>query len=269
MSRFRDLFGLGKPIIGVLHLPALPGYPQSPGLDAVLDRALSDTRALVAGGAAGILVENQDDAPKRVLASPEAIAVLTRVTRCVVEAAPPEVVVGVEFLLNDPRASLAVAKAAGARFIRTDYFVDPMERPEHGGAMEIDPVGWLAYRAQIAADDVLVLADIQVKYARMLVARSLTRSAELAVLHRADGIIVTGRVTGDPPLLEHLRDAKAGAGPVPVLIGSGLDAANAGPLLALADGAVVGTSLKQGPGIDPVRVAALVSEARRASEAPP
>ncbi|MFP6743372.1 MAG: BtpA/SgcQ family protein [Alphaproteobacteria bacterium] len=238
MSRFSAVFGDGKAIIGVIHLPALPGYPQSPGLDAVLARALRDVNALERGGAQGILVENDDDRPMRVEAAPETTAIMTRVTREEVVAASGAAV-GIEILLNDPMASLAVAKASGAAFIRTDYFVDPMERAEHGGAMAIDPEGLMAYRRQIGAEDVLILADIQVKYATMMVERSLAESAALAAAHGADGIIVSGLVTGQPPLIDEVAAAKQGAGSVPVLIGSGADADNIAALLSVADGTIV------------------------------
>ena len=267
MSRFHDVFGDGKPIIGVIHLPALPGYPQSPGLDAVLARTLRDVDALERGGAQGILVENDDDRPMRVAAAPETTAVMTRATREAVVAASRSAV-GIEILLNDPMASLAVARAAGAKFIRTDYFADPMERPEHGGAMAIDPEGLIAYRRHIGAGDVLILADIQVKYATMMVDRSLAESAALAADHGADGIIVSGLVTGQPPAVAEVAEAKQGAGAVPVLIGSGTDADNAADLLAVADGAIVGTSLKDGDGIVADRVADLVAVARGVGSKP-
>jgi len=255
---FRDLFPAARAIIGVIHLPALPGYAQSPGLDAVIAKALADLAALEAGGADGVLVENEDDRPRRLLAAAETTACMTRVTRELVLAARRSVV-GIEILLNDPEASLAVAHAAGARFIRTDYFVDPMERPEYG-AMRIDPVGLMDYRRRIGAN-VLVLADIQVKYARMTVERSLAESAALARDHGADAAIVSGQATGDPPGAAELALAKRGAG-VPVLVGSGLDAANAPALLAECDGAVVGTSLKQDGYIAADRVRAVVDIAR-------
>ncbi|MGH6717878.1 MAG: BtpA/SgcQ family protein, partial [Alphaproteobacteria bacterium] len=230
MAGFRDLFPRARTIIGVIHLPALPGYPRSPGLDGVIAKALADLVALEAGGADGVLVENEDDRPRRLLAAAETTACMTRVTRELVQAAR-RAVVGIEILLNDPEASLAVALAAGARFIRTDYFVDPMERPEYG-PMRIDPVGLMAYRRRIGADGVLVLADIQVKYARLTVERSLAESAGLARDHGADAAIVSGQATGDPPAPADAALAKRGAGAMPVLVGSGLDAANAPALLA-------------------------------------
>ena len=260
LDSFRRQFRGRKPIIGVIHLPPLPGYPASPGLQAVIDKALRDQEALETGGAAGVLVENEEDRPHRVKARPETIAAMARVARELVRAAR-RAQVGVEILLNDPWASLAVAAASGAAFIRTDYFVDRMERPEHGGEMKIDPVGLLAYREELQAREVLVLADVQVKYARMLEERTLTESARLAARHRADAIIVTGTVTGDPPSGEDLEAVRAGSSGRPVLIGSGLDATNARALLRAADGAIVGTSLKTGRHIDPAKVGQLVAEA--------
>ncbi|MGB5432477.1 MAG: BtpA/SgcQ family protein, partial [Acidimicrobiia bacterium] len=78
---FRQLFTSPKPIIGVIHLPALPGYPDSPGLDAVLDKAVNDLSALERGGVDGVLVENFADRPFRLKARPETVAAMTRVVR--------------------------------------------------------------------------------------------------------------------------------------------------------------------------------------------
>ena len=134
-------------------------------------------------GVDGVLVENFSDRPFRARANPETIAAMTRVTLELVVASKKSVV-GVEILLNDPKASLGIAHATGAAFMRTDFFVDPMERPEFVGQMKIDPEGLMAYRKSIGADDVLILADIQVKFARMMVERSLIESARLAAEHQ-------------------------------------------------------------------------------------
>jgi membrane complex biogenesis BtpA family protein len=259
MGAFREVFKAAKPLIGVVHLPPLPGYPASPGIEGVVAKAVRDLTAIEAGPLDGVLVENEEDRPHRVEAARETIAAMTRVTRELVLASG-QALVGAEILLNDPEASLAVALAAGARFIRTDYFVDEMERPEHGGAMRIDPEGLIRYRAALGAEDVLILADLQVKYAQMLVPRPLVESARLAKAAGADAVVVTGSVTGEPPSLDELREARSGAGELPVLIGSGLARENARELLGVADGAIVGTSLKRSAFIDPDRVRDLLSE---------
>jgi len=251
-------------VIGVIHLPPMPGFAGSPGIEAVIEKALVDQHALQAGGIDGVLVENENDHPHEIAAGPSTIAHMTRVAAALVAQA--SVPVGVEILLNDPKASLAVAAAAGARFIRTDYFVDRMIRPEYG-EMDIDPVGLMALRARLGAGNVLVLADIQVKYARMFELRPLAESAALARDNGADAVVVTGIATADAPSTTDIRSARDGASGCPVLIGSGLDAANAETLLRGAGGAIVGTSLKTGDRVDVERVRTLMTVVRRTKSA--
>lgn len=265
MSRFRELFPGPLPIIGLIHLPPLPGYPESPGIDRVVQSALDDLRVLESGKVDGVLIENEYDRPHRIAAHPETLTAMTRITRTIVERSR-DIVVGCEILLNDPQASLAVAHMCGARFIRTDYFVDRMSRPGYG-EFAIDPEGLIRYRASINADRVLILADIQVKYASMIRARPLSESARLACVHQADAVVVTGDATGDAPTVEHLRQAaegvRAAGTDVPVLIGSGLSAANAEELLRECDGAIVGTALMRNQVVDAESVRQVVASVTR------
>jgi membrane complex biogenesis BtpA family protein len=260
MTRFADLFPATKPIIGVIHLPPMPGFDGHPGMAAIVAHALADLAVLQDQGVDGVLLENEYDRPHQVTATASVVAAMTEVTHAVVRAAR-NIVVGCEILLNDPRASLAVAAKAGASFIRSDYFVDRMSRPEFG-EFAIDPGGLVRYRDASAAG-VLILADIQVKYATMLVERTMVESARLAALSLADAVVVTGAATGDAPLPGRLSDAAAGVDAsgkaIPVLIGSGLSPANAAPLLRACDGAIVGTALMRHRKIDPHATAELMA----------
>lgn len=246
MTRFSDCFENPKPIIGMIHLPPLPGNPHAEGIEHAIRHAVADLHVLEECGVDGVLVENEYDRPHRVEAAPETIAAMTRITRAVVQESETAVV-GCEILLNDPKASLAVAESAGAAFIRTDYFVDRMTRPGYGEFF-IDPAALIAYRTSIGAEHILILADIQVKYAAMVKSRPLRESARLAAGKGADAIVVTGDQSGAAPSVGHLRDA-AGCG-VPVLIGSGFDSENASALLAECNGAIVGTSIMQRGSVD-------------------
>jgi len=262
VAEFSDYFKNSKPIIGMIHLPPLPDYANSQGIDYAISHALADLRVLAEGRVDGVLVENEYDRPHRVTAAPETIEAMTRITQAVVQESD-SIVVGCEILLNDPQASLAVAKAAGATFIRTDYFVDRMTRPEFG-EFHIDPDALIAYRTEIGADDVLILADIQVKYATMLEPRPLRESAKLARSKSADAIVVTGDESGDAPSVQHLREV-SGCG-VPVLIGSGLDSTNVATLLAECDGAIVGTSIMQEKAVSSDKLELLMSQLKRVAE---
>ncbi|MEZ5759072.1 MAG: BtpA/SgcQ family protein [Emcibacteraceae bacterium] len=255
MTNFKSLFKNEKPIIAMIHLPPLPDYENSPGMDAIIESALHDLSILEKYGIDGALIENEYDRPHRVKAEPQTIKAMTEVTKAVVKASR-NCVIGVEILLNDANASLDVAKAAGAQFIRTDYFVDPMSRPEYG-EFDIDPEAVIKYRKSIDAEDILIMADIQVKYAKMLVKRTIEQSAKLATDHHADAVVVSGDATGDAPVINDLINAGKGAG-VPVIIGSGTDADNAVELLSHCDGAIVGTALMQDQIVNAARVEKLL-----------
>src|SRR5689334_13135046 len=75
---------------GMVHLRPLPGAPLFAGsMDAAIEAALADVRALAEGGADGYVVENFGDRPffkERV--PPETIAAMTRVITVLARAVP-------------------------------------------------------------------------------------------------------------------------------------------------------------------------------------
>lgn len=260
--RFLELFPGRTPIIGVIALTPSPGYPAFTSIEAMLDAAHQDLAALERGGVAGVLLENDFDHPHSMVGTPEVIAAMTRVAREIVAVAT--VPVGVQVLLNDWRASLAIAAMTGARFIRLDFFVDRVR--VKAGLVEPDPAAILSYQRAIGADHVLILADIQVKYSSLVDGpKPLAQSAQEAALAGADAVVVTSAETGVGPSTADLQAAR-GAG-LPVLIGSGLSPVNAAALMPLADGAIVGTSLRPGRAptdrADAGRVMALMAAVRQ------
>lgn len=241
MSRFRTLFPGPRPIIGMIALPPMPGYPAFTSIDAIVDAALADLERLEAGGVDGALVENDFDQPHTMVGGAEIHAAMTRVTREVVARA--RIPIGVEVLLNDWRASLAIAAMTGARFIRIDFFVDRVMTKL--GPFEPEPEAILAYRQAIKAEQVQLFTDLQVKYTTPIGGpKPLTLSAREAEAAGADAVIISGGETGIGPDPDDLRAARAAS--LPVLIGSGLTPENAATLAPLCDGAIVGTSLRSG-----------------------
>ena len=241
MSRFRSLFPMARPVIGMIALPPMPGYPAFTSIDAVIESALADLERLEAGGVDGALVENDFDQPHTMVGGAEIHAAMTRVTREVV--ARSKIPIGVEVLLNDWRASLAIAAMTGARFIRIDFFVDRVMTKL--GPFEPEPEAILAYRQAIRAEHVQLYTDLQVKYTTMIDGpKPLAQSAREAEAAGADAVIISGTETGIGPDVADLAAAHATA--LPVLIGSGLTPQNAPALLPFADGAIVGTSLRSG-----------------------
>jgi uncharacterized protein len=243
MTRFHTLFPQPRPIIGMISLPPLPGFPGFQSIDHLIAVALADLDALQAGGASGALVENDFDQPHTLTVGPEIVAAMTRVTREVVARA--QIPIGVQVLLNDWRASLAIAATSGAQFARLDFFVDRVQIK--AGLIEPEPDQVTAYRAQIGAAHIVLLTDLQVKYSTLVErGKPLAQSAHEAAQHAADALIITGPETAIGPARDDLVAAQSAG--LPVLIGSGLTPANADLLMPHASGAIVGTYLRSGRG---------------------
>lgn len=232
-----------KYIFGVSHLPGLLGKELYRGQEALYLHAKKEIEAIKKAGLTGLLLENENDRPYTTFARPEQIASMTAVaSRLKLEY--PDFPLGVEYLINDPKASLATAKASGLQFIRTDYWVDKMFREEYG-ELEVDTDKFKNYRDQIQAQNILVFADIQVKYAQMREKKTIAESAIQAFAAGADAIVVSGNATGEAVDLTDLTEAKNAVPDKMVLVGSGFSHSNAKEILKVADGALVGTSLME------------------------
>lgn len=252
----KKLFGTARPIIGMVHLAALPGAPDHTDMRAVLEYALADAAALAYGGVHGIMIENFGDAPFFPgTVPPETVAALTRATVEVCRATT--LPIGVNVLRNDARAALGIAAATGAAFIRVNV---------HVGAMLTDQ-GWISgkahdtlrARAALRAD-VAILADVLVKHA---VSPAGLSAADVArdswERGRADALIVSGAATGVATPRDRIVEVRSAVPAAPLLIGSGLTAENSADLLTHADGAIVGSTLKGADGaVDVDRVRALM-----------
>lgn len=251
-----------KPIIGVIYLPPTLGYPNHPGMNQLVEHALEDLEVLKRCGVDGALLENENDRPYSVLASSGTIASMSVAASKILEHCDG-IELGAEFLINDPEASLAIAKASSCSFIRTDYFVDRMSREEYGGEMRIDPRAVMEYKKSLKADDISFFSDIQVKYATMLEQKCLGESAKQAHEFGSDGAVISGKITGVPPQVADLEEARRGCDQIPLIIGSGLSFENLEELLPACDGAIVGTSFfKEGNRMDYERIAPFMDRVR-------
>ena len=259
-----------KPLIGMLHLKALPGSPLGrQSMKEILAHVLADARALVDGGCHALMMENFGDvpfAPGRVAA--ETIAAMTFVAAEVRRLAA--VPLGINVLRNDGLSALAIAAAVGADFIRVNVLSGARVTDQglvQGIAYELMRLRTALGRDR-AGEMVKVFADVDVKHSAALAARPLKDEVEDTLKRGlADAVIVSGRGTGASVDLEHLKSVKAAAGVAPVLIGSGVTVASLARLWPHADGFIVGTSLKAdglaSAAVDRERVGALVAEHRK------
>ncbi len=271
-TAFRERFTRDRVLLGMVHLPPLPGSPGYRGepIDSLISRARSDAEALLDGGMDGYVIENFGDAPffkERV--PPHVLTLMTRIALSLPREAVggDKPLIGVNVLRNDACGALAVAMAAGLDFIRVNVHCGAMATDQ--GIIEGRAAETLRDRTALAAP-VSILTDVLVKHAAPLGSGAddpAIVARDLAERGRADGLIVTGRATGEPLDLARLLAVRKAVPGLPLLAGSGVTARSVGKILEFADGAIVGTSLKEaGDGrapVDPKRVRDLVRAARR------
>ena len=231
-AHWPSLFAQDRPaLIGVLHLPPLPGRPRWQGdVEAIRRFALADAAAYLAGGADGLVVENFGDAPFFASAVPaHTVAAMARIAADVVEAASG-VPVGINVLRNDAQAALGIAVASGASFIRVNVLSGAMLTDQ--GLIEGKAAELLRLRRQLDAAEVGIFADVLVKHAYPLAPQPIAEAVEDCLGRAgADAVIVSGVATGAAPDPKDLDAARSSAGGAPVLIGSGCHAGNATCLL--------------------------------------
>ena len=264
-----DVLDAGTPLVGMVHLPALPGAPDYEGdREAIVERALTDARALEAGGMDALVVENYGNAPFYPEDVPKhVVAEMTAVVQRVVDAV--EIPVGVNVLRNDADAALSVAAAAGGSFVRINVHTGAAVTDQ--GVIEGQAHETLRLRERLDTD-VQILADVAVKHAAPLADRTIEAEVSDAIERgQADGIVVSGAATGESTpqsTVEGVVAARDDADPEsPVFVGSGVTAETVTDTLDVADGAIVGTALKEGgettAPVDPERVERLVAAADR------
>jgi uncharacterized protein len=244
MRVFENL-GRKKVVLGMVHLGALPGTPffGDGSYAAVRDKALSDARALEAGGADGCVVQNAGD---RVFttdhADPIVVAAMADIVRAISDATSSAFQVGVQILRNDLKAALAVAQVCRGSFLRCGALVGTTVTAS--GIMEGDPYDFQAYRTRIGAKQIELIAEIHSMHFTWLGGRPV---GEIARNARSAGADAVGLCDPDEELtLRLIQEVKSAAPDLPVIIGGYTDHENVRRLLADADGAIVGSCFERG-----------------------
>ncbi len=236
----------GKAVIGVIHSWPLPGAPRYGGkpMHEIIDFALREAQAYAEGGLDGLIVENHGDIP---FLKPEALGPETAACMAVMaEAVRREVGLptGINVLANGAHVALAVARASGAAFIRVNQWSNAYVANE--GIVEGPAATALRYRRSLGADDVRIFADVHVKHGAHAITadRSIEELARDNEFFDADVAIATGQRTGDAATPTEICTIKE-ATSLPVVVGSGVNAANISRILERADGVIVASSLKR------------------------
>lgn len=233
------------PVLGMIHVGALPGTAAAErSVAALVDAAVAEARIYREAGLDGVVVENMHDTPYlRGKVGPEIVAAMALCGRAIkAECGLP---VGVQILAAANLEAVAVATAAGLDFVRVEGFAFAHVADE--GILEGCAGELLRYRRHIGGGHVQIWADIKKKHASHAITGDidLAATAEAAEFMRADAVIVTGSVTGDPPRIDDVRAARARTS-LPIILGSGVSARNLADFYPHADGYIVGTAFKVG-----------------------
>jgi len=241
----RHIFSSAKPVIGMIHLGALPGTPAAKlALSEVEKQAVREAKLLRNAGVHGVMIENMHDAPYlRGRVGPEIVAAMAIIGRAVKETS--QLPCGVQVLAGANLEAMAVAHAAGLDFIRAEGFAFAHVADE--GLIQSSAAELLRFRRAIGADNVQVWTDVKKKHSSHAITADVDigETAHAVEFMRGDAVIVTGVVTGDAPQQSDLLAVKAKTR-LPVYLGSGVTAANLKTFFADADGFIVGSEFKRG-----------------------
>lgn len=264
-----QLFGTTKPVIGMVHSLPLPGSAQFKhyNLDEVYEFGVDEATRLRDGGVDGLLLENAGDVPfvKESDIGYETVASMAILGMRV--RAATGLPLGIITVANAATASLAVAHACGASFVRVNQWANAYIANE--GLIEGVAGTALRYRSWIGADEVKIFADVHVKHgSHAITADRPTREQAIDVeFFGADVLIASGGRTGEETTEEEviaIRDSTS----LPVIVGSGLSTRNCSKLLSAAHGAIVGSAFKDngrmhGGRVDVDKVRELVAAVRK------
>ncbi len=238
-----SLFARLKPVVGVIHVGALPGTPRgSKGVKELVRSAREEAKVYRECGVDAIYIENMHDVPYlKGEVGPEIVAAMTAIGIEVKDQSQSPV--GIQILAGANIEAMAVAHAAGLDFIRAEGFAYAHVADE--GIIEASAAKLLRYRKMIGAERVQVWTDIKKKHSAHAITAdvSLGETAETVEFMGADCVIVTGSATGQAPKVADVQEAKSHCH-LPVFLGSGISDSNIEQFYNEADGFIVGSSFK-------------------------
>jgi uncharacterized protein len=243
MTWIREIFNVDKPIIAMCHLAALPGDPSydvEKGLDWVIERARKDLRALQDGGVDAVMFSNEASLPYLTKVEPITYVTMARVIgelRSEIHTA-----YGVN-VLWDPKASIDLAMATGAMFVReifTGIYASDF------GLWNTNCGEVIRHQHAIHAEHVKLLYNIVPEAAVYLGHRDICDIARSTVFNtQPDALCVSGLIAGAEASIATLRQVKEAVPDTPVFANTGVRVDNVQKQLEIADGAVTATTFKR------------------------
>lgn len=242
MQWIKETFGTIKPIIAMCHFQALPGdpyYDEKGGMDKVVKLARQDLLALQEGGVDAVMFSNEFSLPYLTQVRPETTIAMARVIGEL--RSEIKVPFGVN-VLWDPYASIDLAAATGAKFIReiiTGVYASDF------GLWNTNVGKTIRHKREVSVPDLKMLFNIVPEAAKYLGSRDICEIARTTVFNnRPDVLCVSGLTAGAETDTQILAQVKKTVPDTAVFCNTGCRIDNIGYQLAVADGAVVGTTFK-------------------------
>lgn len=241
LEKHEKTFGVKKPIIGCLHMNALPGTPYATGdiIKENVKKLKEDAKILCGSGFDAVIFANEGDRPYLNTVGPEIVAAYTRIATEVM----PEITVPVGCgIIADPIATIAVANALGCKFVRT-YVSNTFNGVF--GWQSLNSGEIFRFRKNIGAEDVNVYSWVEAHAGTCMDDTPVPEriKAQVAVLP-ISGVLLGGPAAGVSPKTSKIADYKQQVPNVPVILANGTTVENVKELMEIADGCIVGTNLK-------------------------
>ncbi len=241
MMRFVERLKDNKELIAMIHLDALPGTPGNRLPPAqIIKNAVDEARLYQKHSIRTVMIENMHDIPYVKHAGPEIVGIMSVIGK---EIKALGLFCGIQILAGCNREAMGAAYTAGMDFVRVEGYVFSHIGDE--GIFESCAGDLLRYRKTIGAEHISVFTDIKKKHSAHAITAdvNLKQTADAARFFLADGVIITGSVTGapvDPAELQSLAGI-----PIPKIIGSGITDRNLSVYWKHADAFIVGSYLKK------------------------
>lgn len=243
MSWLKDLFKTEKPIVAMCHFRSLPGdpyYDKKGGMQQVIDYAYQEMCDLQDGGVDAIMFSNEFSMPYLTEVRPITTAAMARIIGEIKSSL--KIPFGVN-LLWDPYASLDLASATGASFIRE---IMSGVYASDFGLWNTDSGKIARHRMEVCAENVRMLYNIVPEAAKYLADRDIAEIAKTTVFNcKPDVICVSGITAGSSADMSVLSRVKEALPSTPVFANTGCKSETISRILSIADGAVVGTTFKK------------------------
>lgn len=227
-------------LVGVIHLPPLPGAVNYRDLDIreIAQAAANDARTLVKCGFTHVMIQDGNDIPQATKASIGTIASLSAIGIKVREVI--DVPLGVIVGHNDGPASVAIAKAIDADFIRVKVLVGVASGPNgwiEGCAYEVGSM------KRLLESNIEIWADSNEATSKPFVEDKIWATKQALFLGGATNIIITDD-RGVEFALDEIDFVKAKIEKkADYIVGGRVSLKTISKVVSRSDGAIIGSAI--------------------------